>query len=510
MLTGIRTRQCRIVVAWEASRYYRDLEVYVRLRNACAESGVLLCYNGVVYDLSKREDRKATALDAVQAEDEAEGIRDRNLRTHLRLAEQCLPVGPPPFGYVRRYDPDTGELIDQVPHPVRGPLVTEGFERCAAGRSVYSIGQWLSSLPDARRPGDKPWNHARVLYMLRNRAYIGRRIHRGKDMGKAAWKRLVSDELFYTVQRILGSPSRRGPRDSRVRHRLAYLAICGEHEDYLPSSGLITTGSCLPAGEEDRAWLSSAEQWYALVRQLYVFGFRPSLSEIRHALRKEDGAPYTSSVLATLREEVERREPQLAALPYASPPTLRCGPRRGFRTYFCPAWADTALNADRFEAYIEEAVVRWLRSDAAIDIFRSDRAARTAARAQARVSALTAQLTEARELAGQLDADNRPRLSAGSLADLERRILPQLQAATAEADVSGPPPLLQPLVGRPDTELAWSRLDIPQQRKVLRQIVTIRLFRASRRGVRFIAPGRVRLSFIGQPGFRGQPPSAAA
>ncbi|MFE5872875.1 recombinase family protein, partial [Streptomyces roseifaciens] len=44
MIEGINAGKCRIVVAWEASRYYR----------------------------------KATAQDALQAEDEVEGIRDRN------------------------------------------------------------------------------------------------------------------------------------------------------------------------------------------------------------------------------------------------------------------------------------------------------------------------------------------------------------------------------------------------------------------------------------------------
>jgi site-specific DNA recombinase len=100
----------RIVVAYEASRYYRDLEAYVRLRAACLGAGVLLCYKGTVYDLSRSDDRKATAQHAIDAEAEADDIRDRNLRTAARTAAAGDPHGRLLFGYVRDYETVNGQL----------------------------------------------------------------------------------------------------------------------------------------------------------------------------------------------------------------------------------------------------------------------------------------------------------------------------------------------------------------------------------------------------------------
>src|SRR5690606_35092785 len=132
----------------------------------CMAAGVLLCYNGQVYDLSKREDRKATAQDAIAAEDEAEGIRDRNLRTTRATAKKGTPHGRILYGYARRYDPDTGDLIEQYEHPDRGPIVREIFERIAAGETEYSIVQDLRGRGE-RLPGVE-WQLYHLPTMLRN------------------------------------------------------------------------------------------------------------------------------------------------------------------------------------------------------------------------------------------------------------------------------------------------------------------------------------------------------
>lgn len=417
MLEGIAAKQCRIVVAWEASRYYRDLEVYVRLRNACYEAGVLLCYNGVVYDLSKREDRKATAQDALQAEDEAEGIRDRSLRTQRRLAEQGRPGGRTPFGYQRRYDPDTGDLIDQFPHPVQAQFVTESFKRFASGETTYGLKKWLNSEPSAVHPTGEPWSYTRINHMLRNVAYIGKRLHQGKIVGDATWDPLIDEVTFHQVQRRINDPARLVRRDSTIRHLLSHIALCGECEEQ---------------------------------------------------------------------------------------PHLTKGKRNGKPTYFCSRRLDTAMMADRFDAYVEEAVIQWLKTDAALEAFQPDDQDAEGTAARARLEVLEEQLREARDLAGQVGTDGKPLLSVLSLASLENQLTPQIDNAKAEVEASigaGMSPLLRRLAVRSDTEAAWEDLLLPQKRAVLREIVTIRLFKAHVRGAQQIRPGRITLSWVGQPGF---------
>src|SRR5438105_1898185 len=41
-----------VVMAWEASRLHRDMADYVRIRDLCAEHGVLWHYSGRTYDMS--------------------------------------------------------------------------------------------------------------------------------------------------------------------------------------------------------------------------------------------------------------------------------------------------------------------------------------------------------------------------------------------------------------------------------------------------------------------------
>jgi DNA invertase Pin-like site-specific DNA recombinase len=423
LLTAIEAKKARIVVAFEASRYYRDIEAYIRLRNACMNSNVFLCYNGQVFDLSKREDRKATAQDALQAEDEAEGIRDRVLRSTRAQAKKGLPHGRLLWGYARRYDPESGDLIEQYPHPERAHIVLEVFQRIAAGETEYAILQDLKARGE-RTPGVE-WDYYHLPNMLRNVGYKGRRVHRGEDFGEAAWPALVPEELFDQVQEIVGDESRNTVRDYAVKHLLSGIARCGECEDH---------------------------------------------------------------------------------------PHLRVGKSRGYLVYGCSARFDSQMRKDKLDAYVEEAVVSWFGSRAAVAAFQSDEQEKRAERARTRMKALQRQLDEARELAATFKEDGvTPRLSLASLAVQEDRLVPQIEAAKAEAQEMNAPPLVRRLVGRPDVQEIWDeKLTIEQQRTVLRAVVNIRLNRARSRGVRTIEPGRITLRFFGQPGFRDQPRYARA
>ncbi|MFF2650541.1 recombinase family protein [Streptomyces sp. NPDC058045] len=420
LIDAIESGRGRIVVAWEASRYYRDIEAYIRLRNACMASNVLLCYNGQVYDLSKREDRKATAQDAIAAEDEAEGIRDRVLRTTRAQAKKGAPHGRVLWGYARRYDPDSGELIEQYPHPERSHIVLRVFERVAAGETGYSIMQDLRAHGE-RLPGI-PWEQHHVTTMVRNRGYAGRRIFQGEDVGEAIWPAIVPMDLFLAVQKIISDPSRLTTKDRSVKHLLSGVARCG------------------------------------------VCAHTPHLKVLKS---------------------------------------------RGALSYQCSEKYDTVMRTDKMDAYVEEAVIAWLASKAAVTAFQSSDQEQRTMEARAREEMLTTQLEEARAAAGEFDEQNRPRLSITSLMALEARLEPLIDEAKREAEEMTAPPLLRRIVGRPldETDQLWNEsLTVEQQRTVLRTVVNIRLNRARAKGVRSIEPGRINLTFVGEPGFVSRSP----
>ncbi|MFG2516006.1 recombinase family protein [Streptomyces sp. NPDC048584] len=424
MLEGIAAGECRIVVAWEASRYYRDLEVYVKLRRACLEAGVLLCYNGQLYDLSKREDRKATAMDAVSAEDESEGIRDRNLRTTRRVAKEGRPHGPAPLGYRHVYDPDTGELLERVPDPEMVKVVADMFQWAEEAVPLAAIARKLNSQKVTTRLG-KPWSARTVHIMLRNKAYIGKRVHLGTARD-GTWEGIVDEEQFATVQALLAGRAKGKGHDTSVKYLLSGIPYCSVHEP------------------------------------------------------------------ATLKHE----------------PTTR-----GRNIYRCYE-KDLSIQANLLQAYVEEGVLEWLSSPQARAAFRPKPKDDKARAARIRLKTLNEQLDDARAKARSLRPDGLGMmLSVDSLADMEAGLLPQIERARAEAEEAHVPQLLRGLLGRPrpDVEQIWNdELTLHQQRTVLRLVVTVRLFPARAPGVRRIEPGRVTLSFHGEPGFRPASPTRRA
>ena len=412
MIEGIEVGDCRILVAWEASRYYRDLEVYLRLRNVCMANGVLLCYNGTVYDLSKRSDRKATAQDALQAEDEAEGIRDRNLRTVRLNAKAGGPHGRILWGYARRYDPDTGDLLEQYPHPERAKVVLQIFERVAAGESEYSIVRDLRTKGD-RLPGIR-WEQHHLVSMLRNPAYKGRRIHQGKDVGAATWDPIVEDDLFDAVQQIVTAPERLTTKSWAVVHLLSGIARCGVCE---------------------------------------------------------------------------------------TAPHLKIINNRGIKSYQCSEKFDVSMSEAKLDAYVEEAVIHYLESKAATAAFASTSDQKRTAAARALHAQLQRQLDEARKAASQMGPEGKPALSIASLATLEASLIPQIEQARADAQTLNVPPVLRGLIGRPNLDATWEDMAIEQRRAVIRAVVNVRLMKSRVSGLRTIEPGRIRLTFYGEPGF---------
>lgn len=441
---GIR----RIVVAYEASRYYRDLEAYLRLRNACMAANVLLCYNGHVYDLSRRDDRKTTAQHAIDAEDEADAIQARNSRTTTLEAEAGRPHGRLPFGYLREYAVVGGRsrCIRQYEDPLRGPVVLKALQHIDGGRSMMSLLRWLNSNPDATRPDGSAWSPRTARTMLLNRAYLGERLHLGVYR-QGTWEPIrgldtpAGRAMFNRVTQKLTEPGRRTHRGTEVSHLLSYLGLCG---------------SC-----GDHAMLCA----------------------------------HTRKGARTL---------------------LTCEPNR-----------DVSMVEENVDIVVEEAVIEWFsrkaKARAALLPDQGDVAEKVAA-AQRMINGYEEQLAEARALSEDFDPQTgKPRLSAASLAGMEQRIGPRLEAERKKLrELTGVSPLLLRLLDAEDPDVVWNGkratetepetpgLTLEQKREVIRKVVTVRLYPASRPGSNKVEFDRVKLSFVGESGFRARPLRAPA
>jgi DNA invertase Pin-like site-specific DNA recombinase len=208
-----------VIVYAERSRISRNLNVSLQLRDLCLRTGVLLCYDGRVYDMRIGPDFKEFTRDAVQSEEEGEVIIARNQRTARLQAKRGAPAGRVPFGYKREYDPNTGELVGQVPHPEEAPVVVQLFEQFARDKSIRSLMPLIDPLSTMGVTG--------VRAILLNKAYIGIRVH-GAEEYEAEWDAIVGTGLFWRVRAILDDPQRRTSRNYDVRHLLSGIAMCAE------------------------------------------------------------------------------------------------------------------------------------------------------------------------------------------------------------------------------------------------------------------------------------------
>lgn len=433
----------RIAVAFQSSRYYRDLEAYVRLRAACIRSNTLLCYNGQVYDLSRRDDRKATAMHAVDAEDEAEGIRDGNLRAASSQAQAGLPHGKLLYGYERTYQTVAGRkrCTGQTEDPTRGPYVFQAMQRFDKGHSLRALTRWLNEQPAAARLDGKPWAEDFVRSMLLNRAYLGERVHRGEYI-KAVWapiKGLETPEgraMFNRVTATLTNPSRLMQRGSEVAHLLSYLALCGECGDHAVLRYLAPNAKRKPAlccnEKNDTSIVEARLDAYVEEAVLHWFSDK---GKARAALIPAD-------------DKVK----EMAAS------------------------AQKLINA--YEEQLREARTQAQEYDAEAGRFK--------------LSAVSLAAIES-QLEPKLEAE---RAKLRSFTGVSPLVLRMLEAADPDEVWNG----------RPATEdrPAEEGLTLDQKREVIKKIVTVRLFKAKPTGRRVLEDGRIQLSFYEEPGFRAQ------
>lgn len=255
LMDVIRSGVGDVLVMWELARGQRDLAVYVEIRDLCVEVGLRYwLVGGVLYDLLDRNDRMSLGLQAVQAEFQADSIRDNVLRGMAGAAEDGRPHGKVTYGYRRLYNPRTGAFVAQepdteprtstLPDGLLGPgvayspagVVRDIFDQVVSGEPLIAIEGRLNArgIPS---PEGKEWRRGVIRKMALNPAYFGQRVYRGKVVGPGMWDALVTGEDFWACARVLGAPERTTTRPSRAVHLLSYIAECGNCGGPLQASG---------------------------------------------------------------------------------------------------------------------------------------------------------------------------------------------------------------------------------------------------------------------------------
>jgi site-specific DNA recombinase len=216
VLADVKAANLDVLILWESSRGDRTAETWLAFLSDCRRSKVCIYVikDERQYDLEKARDWKTLAEDGITSAYESELLSVRTKRGHAGAAAEGLPPGGPvPLGYARVFDAKTGAREGWVPSEPDASKVREIFRRVGNGEPVMRIGKDLGLTPNA------------VRRIARNRAYLGLRVHQGREHpGK--WEPLVTAVMFRDAAKVLSDPSRRITRPGRQKHLLTYLAVC--------------------------------------------------------------------------------------------------------------------------------------------------------------------------------------------------------------------------------------------------------------------------------------------
>jgi len=260
---AIEAERYKVVWFWSTSRQTRgDVNIY-ELAKVSADHGVLWCMDGQLLNPANEDDLLFLGIHHLMDRQYAWRISKDSRRGHKSIAYAGKPSGGAPYGYRRTYDysvmvkgkpkflRDVPNVFDGNGRPIaHSPayVVCEIYDRIAAGDSLYAIARSLEArgihMPrKPRKYADQPcrWTVNTVQFIATSPAYIGKRIYhaessKAKDRHaavledvKTLWDPLVTEELWWTVQRKLGEPGRRWrSRTGKADLLLAGVARCGK------------------------------------------------------------------------------------------------------------------------------------------------------------------------------------------------------------------------------------------------------------------------------------------
>ena len=229
-------------------------------------------------------------------------------------AARGRPHGRLAYGYTRRYDVATRELIAQEPHPDQAPVVREIITRIASSDAIAAIRRDLNARNVCSPTGGK-WAHSTIPHLvLDGVVYIGKRRHNGGPLLDGDWPAIVDEDVYWKAVAVLSDPARRktalvrgGIRPGGAKWLLSYIARCAKCSAPLGVkyrelvAGSVAYYRC-PAGH---AFMPVDFFDYAVSEAVIRWAARPGMYEI--VMRRDD-----SDVVAA-RDEASAERARLAS-----------------------------------------------------------------------------------------------------------------------------------------------------------------------------------------------------
>ncbi|MFF0293179.1 recombinase family protein [Kitasatospora sp. NPDC004614] len=462
LLDDIEHKRLGIVFAWASTRLQRDLAVYVRLRDACAAAGVLWCYGGKVYDLSNKDDRFRTGLDALVGEREVDELRDNVMRALRSNAVAGRPQGRAPYGYRRVYDAKTGAYLQTEPEPDEAKIVEEICERVAAGQAYVTIARDLNArgvTPPTEFWSSKQVERASWMPVGEHpahaeiRAEVIRRFAKSElpvtEIAKEIAKDFNEREVPLIMARWYPATITQFASDPR------YLGVRTHH-------GIATNTEAWPRITDP----STHAQCLAVIdkrRKVKTYNTRPGRAKYLlpgNAVCDDCSAPLFSGVNGA-KKTATRQGTRKRRLNCMAPGV---DGKKGYHVSFDMELADDHVKNELFD---------WLASPGFIEAYvKSDEErAGKVSDAEGEIKVLTARLESFRQSAIN------GTMSAESFAVIEAGILPKIAEAEKTVMSLRVPSVVRGIAGatREEIATAWEQIDLPQQRLIVETLLEVRI-----------------------------------
>lgn len=214
-----------VLVVWEPSRITRDMSEFGIFCELMAARGVLLYYDGRVYDMNDDDDRHQVWQDILDGAKQNGKTRKRVLRAMSTNQKNRMPHGKKPPGLRIVRDERTGKPIGREIDPGQARVLRKAAERVLDDESCRSVARDLA--PAWAAAGGGRFDARDVKRFLTNPTTFGLYHHNGEIDGKGEWPEVLDPELFTPLCALLNAPDRLLHRGSEPKWLLSCIARCG-------------------------------------------------------------------------------------------------------------------------------------------------------------------------------------------------------------------------------------------------------------------------------------------
>ncbi|WP_280371032.1 recombinase family protein [Nocardia wallacei] len=220
-------RRGDVLVVWEPSRITRTMKEFSEFCDLLADRGVLLYYDGHLYDMEDDEDRHAVWQDILDGAKAVAKTRKRVLRAMEANLKDNKPHGRQPPGYEIVYE--RGRSVGRRPVPAQQRVLRTAADRVLAQGSALSMAALARELHDEWRTagGTGRFVGADLVRILTNPTTFGFRVSGTTIAGRGTWEPVLDPELYPSLKSILKDPKRLTHRGVEPRYLVSSIARCG-------------------------------------------------------------------------------------------------------------------------------------------------------------------------------------------------------------------------------------------------------------------------------------------